>query len=63
MIKENRKKMNYSQEHLAEMLGVSTRQLQRIEKNEEETRIKTLKKLVKLLDIPDNEIIEFMKRN
>lgn len=63
MIKENRKKMNYSQEQLAEILGVSTRQLQRIEKNEEETRIKTLKKLIKLLDIPDNEIVEFMKRN
>lgn len=63
MIKENRKKMNYSQEQLAEILGVSTRQLQRIEKNEEETRIKTLKKLIKLLDIPDNEIVEFMKKN
>mgnify|MGYP002508875061 CR=1 FL=1 len=39
MIKENRKKKNFSQEQLAEILGISTRQLQRIEKNEEETRM------------------------
>lgn len=60
MIKENRKKKNFSQEQLAEILGISTRQLQRIEKNEEETSIKTLKKLVKILEIPDDEIINYM---
>lgn len=60
MIKENRKKKNFSQEQLAEMLGISTRQLQRIEKNEEETSIKTLKKLVKILEIPNDEIINYM---
>ena len=63
MIKENRKKLNYSQEKLAEILQISTRQLQRIEKNEEETRIKTLKKIINILDIPDNEIIGYIKRN
>ena len=63
MIKENRKKKKYSQEQLAEMLGISTRQLQRIEKNEDETRITTLKKIIKILEIPDNEILQYIKSN
>ena len=62
MIKENRKKKNFSQEQLAEILGISTRQLQRIEKNEEETSIKTLKKIVRILEIPDDEIINYMTK-
>lgn len=62
MIKENRIKKNITQERLAEMLEISWRQLQRIEKNEEETRIKTLKKIIKILDIPNEEIIEYMKK-
>ena len=48
MIKENRIKMNLTQEELAEKLEISTRQLQRIEKNEEATRINTLKKIIKI---------------
>lgn len=62
MIKENRKKKNYSQEKLAEMLEISTRQLQRIEKNEDETRITTLKRIIKILEIPDEEVIEYIHR-
>lgn len=60
MIKENRIKKNYTQEQLAEALGISTRQLQRIEKNENDTKIKTLKKIIKVLDIPNDEIIKYM---
>ena len=62
MIKENRRKKHLSQESLAEMLGISTRQLQRIEKNENETRIITLKKIISILEIPDNEILEYIKK-
>lgn len=62
MIKENRIKKNFTQEELSEILGISTRQLQRIERNEDETRIKTLKKIVKVLQIPDKELIEYMKK-
>lgn len=62
MIKENRLKRNYTQEQLAEILGISTRQLQRIEKNEEETRIKTLKKIISILKIPNEEIIEYINK-
>lgn len=62
MIKENRIKKNYTQEYLAELLDISTRQLQRIERNEFETSIKTIKKAIEILDIPDNEILEYMKK-
>lgn len=62
MIKENRIKRGYTQEKLAEQINLSTRQLQRIEDNEDKTKILTLKKLIKILQIPDKEILEFMKK-
>ena len=62
MIKENRIKKKYTQEKLAELLEISWRQLQRIEKNENNTKITTLKKIIKMLDIPDEEIIKFFKK-
>lgn len=62
MIRQNRLKKGYTQEALAEKINLSTRQLQRIEENEEKTKIPTLKKIIKVLQIPDNEIIEFMKK-
>lgn len=60
MIKENRIKKNFTQEQLAEALGISTRQLQRIEKSENDTKIKTLKKIISVLEIPNDEIIKYM---
>ena len=62
MIKENRIKKNLTQEKLAELLEITPRQLQRIEKNEEKTRIITLKKIIKILQIPDKEIIDFINK-
>lgn len=62
MIKENRIKRKYTQEELAELINISARQLQRIEKNEENTKIETLKKIIKILQIPEKEIIEFIKK-
>lgn len=62
MIKENRLKKDLTQEELAEMIDISWRQLQRIEKNEDETRVQTLKKIVKALDIPNDEVIKYLKR-
>lgn len=61
MIKENREKKGYTQEQLAELLDISPRQLQRIEKHEENTKISTLKSIIKLLDIPNDELIEYLK--
>ena len=61
MIKQFRKTMNLSQEEFAEEIGISVRHLQRLEKNDENTRLSTFKKIVKALDIPDDEIIKFIK--
>lgn len=61
MIRENRLKKKLTQEQLAEIVDISWRQLQRIEKNESETRVQTLKKLVKVLDIPNDELINYLK--
>ena len=62
MIKENRIKKNYTQEELAEIINISPRQIQRIEKDENKTKIETLKKIVKVLQIPDIEILEYIKK-
>lgn len=61
MIKECRIKKGYTQEKLAELINISPRQIQRIEKDEEKTKIETLKKIIKILEIPDEEIINYLK--
>ena len=55
MIKEYRKKRGFTQEGLAEKLNISTRQLQRIEKDETKTTIETLRKIRKILSIKDSK--------
>ena len=62
MIKEYRKKKHYTQDMLAELLNISPRQLQRIEQNEDKTKINTLKKIINILDIPDDEIIKYIRK-
>jgi transcriptional regulator with XRE-family HTH domain len=62
MIKQYRLAKHLSQEELAEEIGISWRQLQRIEHSEENTRVSTFKKLVKTLNVPDKEIIKFIKK-
>lgn len=62
MIRKYRQLKKLSQEELAEEINISWRQLQRIEQNEEKTRISTFKKIVKVLNIPDKEIIDFLKK-
>lgn len=61
MIKEYRIKNGLTQEKLAEILDISTRQLQRIEANVNNTKIKTLKQLIKVLKIEDKDIIKIFK--
>lgn len=61
MIKECRTLKGITQEELAEKIGISTRQLQRIEENENKTKIQTLKKIIKELNICDQAILDFMK--
>ncbi len=62
MIKKYRLKNKLSQEELAEEIGISPRHLQRLELNEENTRVSTFKKVVKTLNIPDEEILKFIKK-
>ena len=61
MIREYRILRGFTQEELAEKVDISWRQLQRIEKNDQETSVSTLKKLVKALEIPDKEILKYIK--
>lgn len=62
VIKENRIKKNYTQEQLAEIINISPRQMQRIERDENKTKLETLKKIIKVLQIPDKEILEYIKK-
>ena len=61
MIRQYRLQNKLTQEELAEEIGISWRQLQRLEDNEEKTRISTFKKIVKVLKIPDDEVLRFIK--
>lgn len=62
MIRPFRLKNKLSQEELAEEIGISWRHLQRLEHNEENTRISTFKKNSKNLNVPDDEILKFIKK-
>lgn len=61
MVKEYRIKNNFTQEQLAEMIDISPRQLQRIEKNENQTKIETIRKIIEVLNIPDDEVLKYLK--
>lgn len=64
MIKEYRIKRGFTQEELAEKLNLSTRQVQRIERFETKTSLKTLIKFKKILEIPDEEMVQiFYEKN
>ncbi|MCI8353399.1 MAG: helix-turn-helix transcriptional regulator [Clostridia bacterium] len=62
MLRENRIKNHLTQEELAEKLDISWRHLQRLEYNEDKTTVSTLKKIIKVLNISDNEILEYLKK-
>lgn len=62
MIKEYRIKNNYTQEQLAEIINISPRQLQRIEKDEDKTKIETIRKIIRVLNIPNEEILKYIKK-
>lgn len=62
MLRENRLKNNLTQEELAEKLDISWRHLQRLEYNEEKTTVSTLKKIIKVLNIADDEILEYLRK-
>lgn len=61
MIKEYRKLRGYTQEELAELINISPRQLQRIENKESETKLETLRKIIKILKVKDEDIARIVK--
>lgn len=61
MIKEYRIKNGLSQEDLAEKIDISWRHMQRLEHNESNTTVKTLKKLINVLNISDEDILKYLK--
>ncbi len=63
MIKNYRLKAGLTQEKLAELLNISTRQLQRIEKDETKTTIAMLIKIKNMLNIPSEEMIKIFETN
>ena len=62
MIKEYRKKRGFIQEQLAEKLNISTRHLQRIEKDEAKTTIAMLQKVCTILQITDENMAKIFHK-
>ena len=60
MFKEYRKKLNLTQEALADKADLNTRTIQRIENEEEIPSLETLSKLVNALEIRDKDLIEYI---
>lgn len=61
MIKEKRKAKHYTQEQMANILGISLRQYVRIDQEEDLPRRDVLKKLIHELDLTDNEIGKYIR--
>ena len=62
VFKKYRLKMGYTQERIAEMLKISTRHFQRIENEENEPSLELFKKIVKVLEIEDIDIVKHIKK-
>ena len=62
MFKKYRIKKGLTQEELAEMLNISTRQLQRIENEECIPSLNIIKRIIQVLNIKDEDILEYMKK-
>ena len=62
MNKEKRKLKNYTQEEMAQILGVSLRQYVRIDNEEDLPRRDVLKNLIKELGLTNEEIGEYIRK-
>ena len=54
-------KKNITQEELAELLNITPRQVQRIESGESRPSLKTLKLLIEILEISDEDVVKIIK--
>ena len=57
-VKELRKQRSYTQEQLAELIGIDTRNLIKIENGQTFPRVSTLDKLIEVFDITPDEILK-----
>lgn len=62
MIGKYRLLRGLTQEELAEKLNISWRQVQRIETGKCTPSLKTFKKLIKVLNISDKDILDYLKQ-
>ncbi len=56
-VKELRKQRSYTQEQLAELIGIDTRNLIKIENGQTFPRVSTLDKLIEVFDVTPDEIL------
>lgn len=61
MIREYRIMRNITQEELAELLNITPRQVQRIENGQSRPSLKTLKLIIKILEISDEDVVKLIK--
>ncbi|MFR5684743.1 MAG: helix-turn-helix transcriptional regulator [Clostridia bacterium] len=61
MIREKRKCNHYTQQQMANLLGISLRQYVRIDKEEDLPRRDILSKLIAVLELTDEEIGLYIK--
>lgn len=62
MIKKYRLARKMTQEKLAEEIGISWRHLQRLEHNDKNIKLSTFKKIVQVLNVPDDAILKYIKK-
>ena len=60
-LKSLRQEANLTQEKLAELIDISTRQLQRIESGNSDASLLTLRILIDVLKISDEDIVRYIK--
>ncbi len=62
VLRENRLRKGYSQEYLADILGVSQSQFSKLENGEVYFRINELSKIIEVLEINPLELIDFNEK-
>ncbi len=62
-IRELRKRKGYTQEKLAELVGIEPRNLLKIENSQTFPRIQTMQKLLEILNCSPNELFNFSHLN
>ena len=62
MFKEYRENLKLTQEELAQKTGLSLVTIKRIEEGKGNPKITSIKKVIKILNIKDEDILKYLKR-